>query len=175
MPESFVTSKSVLRFEFPARGNKPPITLKWHEGGLQPENRPEWLMESLPKNGMIMVGSKNSVKTGGRPNDSQIIMSPEELEEFNKNPTEPSIARIPNENQYYEWLNAIKGNGPMPGSNFEYSTRLTEMALVGVLAQRFDTRIEFDSEKMEITNHPELNVYLKEPVRDGWKYGDELW
>ena len=66
-----------------------------------------------------------------------------------ENPPEPVIPLIPNENPNQEWLNAIKGNGPMPGSDFEYATRLTEMANIGVLAQRFDTRIEFDSEKKQ--------------------------
>ena len=63
----------------------------------------------------------------------------------------------------------------MPVSDFDYASGLTEMALVGVLAQRFDTRIEFDSESMKITNHPELNQYVMEPVRKGWEYGEDLW
>jgi predicted dehydrogenase len=175
MPEKFVTNQSILRFEFPARGNKPPVILKWFEGGLKPENRPEWLVDELPGSGMIMVGSETSIRTGGRPNDSSLIMPPEEWAEYMENPPEPVIPLIPNENPNQEWLNAIKGNGPMPGSDFEYATRLTEMANIGVLAQRFDTRIEFDSEKMEISNHPELNQYLKEPVREGWEYGEDLW
>ncbi len=28
---------------------------------------------------------------------------------------------------------------------------------------------------MQITNRPELNEYLKEPVRAGWSYGEDLW
>ncbi len=28
---------------------------------------------------------------------------------------------------------------------------------------------------MRITNRPELNEYLKEPVREGWSYGEHLW
>ena len=28
---------------------------------------------------------------------------------------------------------------------------------------------------MQITNRPELNQYLKEPVREGWSYGEDLW
>ena len=174
MPESFVTNQSILRFEFPERGNRPPVILKWYEGGLQPENRPEWRMESLGGNGMVMVGSGTSVRTGGRPNDSRLVMPDEEWEAYWNNPPDPVIPRIPNESPHHEWLDAIKGNGPMPGSDFNYASRLTEMALVGVLAQRFDKRIEFDAENMKITNHPELNQYVKEPVRPGWEYGEDL-
>ena len=174
MPESFVTNKSILRFEFPARGTKPPVILKWYEGDLQPENRPEWMMDSLGGNGMIMVGSETSVRTGGRPNDARLVMPNEEWEAYRNDPPEPVIPRIPNESPHHEWLDAIKGNGPLPGSDFNYASRLTEMASVGVLAQRFDKRIEFDAESMEITNHPELNQYVKEPVRPGWEYGEDL-
>jgi len=48
------------------------------------------------------------------------------------------------------------------------------MSITGVLAQRFNTRIEYDAENMKVTNHPELDVYIKEPVRKGWEYGENL-
>ncbi|MBA7586983.1 hypothetical protein ES708_28990 [subsurface metagenome] len=63
----------------------------------------------------------------------------------------------------------------MPGSNFDYSTRLNEMALIAVLAQKTNSRVEYDAKKMKVTNHPEFDRYIKEPVRDGWKYGEEVW
>jgi hypothetical protein len=49
------------------------------------------------------------------------------------------------------------------------------MALIGVLAQRFDTRIEYDAANMKVSNHPELDAYIKEPARKGWEYGENLW
>ena len=74
-----------------------------------------------------------------------------------------------------EFLAAIKGDEPMPVSDFEYGTRLTEMAIIGVLSQRFNTRIEYDALKMKVTNHNDFDRYIKEPVRKGWEYGEELW
>ena len=68
-------------------------------------------------------------------------------------------------------LDGIK-NDFLPGSNFNYSAELTEMALIGVLSQRFGGRIDYDSKKMEITNRPELNRFLKEEARDGWKVSE---
>jgi predicted dehydrogenase len=175
MPEKFVTNSSILRFEFPSRGNKPAVVLKWFEGGKQPENRPEWMMDKLSNNGMVMVGSKQSIRTGGRPNDSRLIMPEDEWKAYQRNAPEPVIPRIPGESPHKEFLNAIKGNGPLPVSDFDYAARLNEMALLGVLAQRFDTRIEFDAEKMRVTNRPDLNQYIKEPVRPGWEIGEDLW
>ena len=36
---------------------------------------------------------------------------------------------------FREWLRAIKGTGPEPGSHFGYASKLTEISLLGVLAQ----------------------------------------
>jgi hypothetical protein len=52
---------------------------------------------------------------------------------------------------------------------------LTEISLLGVLAQRFHTTIEWDAKEGKITNHDELNAFVKEPVREGWSCGEELW
>jgi len=48
------------------------------------------------------------------------------------------------------------------------------MALVGVLAQRFATKIEYDADKMKITNRPDIDTYIKEPTREGWSHGENL-
>jgi len=74
-----------------------------------------------------------------------------------------------------EWIRAIKGEGPEPGSNFDYATRLTEVACLGVLAQRFGGRIEWDSQAMRVTNRPEINNFIREPATKGWEYGEDLW
>ena len=176
-PESsrgFVSDKSILKFNFTARGTKPPVTLEWYEGGLKPENRPEWGLKELPDSGMIMVGDKISLMTGGRPNDPKLLLPEDEWKHFSENKPAETIPRVEG-GPRAEWIAAIKGNGPLPGSNFDYSARLTEMASIGVLAQRFNTRIEYDAENMKVTNHPEFDVYIKEPVRKGWEYGEEVW
>jgi hypothetical protein len=48
------------------------------------------------------------------------------------------------------------------------------MSLIGVLAQRFNTRIEYDAKNMRVTNHEGMESYIKEPVRNGWNYGEEI-
>jgi hypothetical protein len=173
-PEGYVSDQSILNFEFKARRRKPAVNLKWYEGGLKPDNRKEWGLEQLPASGMIMVGEKVSLMTGGRPNDPKLLLPQADWDHFIKNIPSETIPRIEG-GPRAEWLAAIKGEGPMPGSNFEYSARLTEMAILGVMAQRFDTRIEYDETTMKITNHPEFDKYVKEPVRKGWEFGEDLW
>jgi predicted dehydrogenase len=171
---SFIADESITTMEFAARGSKAPVTLKWHEGGSKPEIRPEWGINELPGSGMVMIGEKKTLITGGRPNSPQLIVSKDEWKEFQKNAPEKTIPRVGEEQPQQEWVDAILNN-TQPGSRFEYGASLTEMALVGVLAQRFATRVEFDAEKMEVTNHPELNAIVKEPVREGWSIGEDLW
>jgi len=169
----FVSDQAIIRWDFPARGNKTPVTMRWFEGKLKPENRPEWNMEKLPGSGMIMVGDKQCLMTGGRPNEPRLLMKDEEWKEFLKNPPAQTIPRTFNENPQREWVEAIKNN-TVCGSNFDYATKLVEMSLTGVLAQRFNTRIEYDAANMKVTNHPELDVYIKEPMREGFAYGENL-
>jgi hypothetical protein len=63
------------------------------------------------------------------------------------NAPEQSIPRIGNEKPVKEWVDAIKGDY-LPGSNFDYAADLTEMALLGVMATRFNTRLEYDAENI---------------------------
>ena len=174
-PEGFLPDQSIIKFEFPKRGNRPEATLLWHEGGLKPQIRPEWKIDALPNSGMIMIGEKQNIITGGRPNNAQLMMPKEEWEDWVANEMpEKTIPRIDGGPQK-EFLDACKDIGPLPGSNFDYATQLTEMAAIGVLAQRFNTRIEFDAKNMKVTNHEGMEKYIKEPVRKGWEYGDEVW
>jgi predicted dehydrogenase len=173
-PEGFVPDKSVIKFEFGARGTKPPVTLTWMDGGEKPENRPEWGLKEMPGRGMIMVGEKMSLLTGGRPANPKLLIPDADWDHFTKNLPKETIPRVEG-GPVIEWIRAIKGEGPVPGSNFEYSAPLSEIAAVGILVQRLNTRIEYDAANMKVTNHPEFDVYIKEPVRDGWAYGEDLW
>lgn len=170
--ETCIPDSSVVRFEFPARGAKPPVILTWQDAGVKPTNRPEWGLDELDDSGMIMVGDKTSLMTGGRP-DSPKLLPDATWKDFRRKPPAKTIPRIKG-GHYQEWTRAIKGTGPVPGSNFEYAAALTEMVLLGVLAQRFGGRIEYDAVNMRVTNRAELNAYLREPVRKGWEYGEHL-
>jgi predicted dehydrogenase len=171
-PAGFAPTACAIRFEFPARGDKPPVILRWHEGDPKPEIRKTWGLENIGEAGMIMTGDKGCLMTGERP-DSPRLIPDERWLEFRKNLPPKTIPRIKG-GHYREWTDAIRGDGPLPGSNFDYGAELTEMALLGVLAVRFGGRIEYDAAQMKITNRPELNAYLRIPAREGWKFGESL-
>ena len=170
--EGIAPSSSAVRFEFPKKGKRPAIVLTWYERDW-PEVDPNWGFEEWGQNRMVMIGDKGTIATGARPNSPRLY--PEaKWQEFRRNLPAKTIPRIKG-SHISEWANAIKGEGPLPGSNFDYASRLTEMALLGVLAQRFGGRIEWDDKKMEVTNRPELNAYIREPARRGWRMGDQVW
>ena len=35
-------------------------------------------------------------------------------------------------------------------------------------------KINYDSKNMKITNRPDIDAYIKEPVREGWEYGGSI-
>ena len=68
---------------------------------------------------------------------------------------------------FQEWIDACKG-GPICGSNFEYSGPFTETVLLGNLAIRTRRRLEWDPAKLQVTNVPEANRFIKRDYRPGW-------
>ena len=86
-----------------------------------------------------------------------------------------SIERLPSggPGPIQELFAAIKG-GPVPGSPFDYAAPLTEMVLLGALAQRSGKTIEWDDANMQVKGQPEFDQWIKEPVREGWEYGETI-
>jgi hypothetical protein len=66
-----------------------------------------------------------------------------------------------------DWVRACKSGQPA-GADFAYSGPLTEICLLGNVAKRMDTRIEWDGQAMTVTNLPEANQYVRTPYREGW-------
>lgn len=45
---------------------------------------------------------------------------------------------------------------------------------MGSISRRDFFRTAIAVENMKVTNHQGMEQYIKEPVREGWGYGDEL-
>jgi hypothetical protein len=120
-----------------------------------------------------MIGEKSTLMTGPRP-DSPRLLPDRDWEDFKQNLPAKTIPRVKG-GPFQEWLRAIKHEGPLPGSNFDYAARLTEMSLVGVMAQRTNRDIEWDAAKMRVTNQTGLEAIIRQPARRGWDVGAEVW
>lgn len=160
---------AAVTYKFAARGKMPAVTLKWFEGTqAKPPAPAGWDSNvEFPDRGMLMVGSKNTLITSGRPDSPQLVPRAV-MEEFKKNRPQTSIPRVKG-GPVKEWLDAIKGSGPLPGSNFEYSGALSEMVLLGAAAMRTGKRLEWDDQNARITNDPKLNDIIKISAREGWR------
>ena len=164
--------RSSIRMTFPRKG-KAPLKVTWNET-YEPKVDPSWGMKEWGRGTRsVIVGEKGCIAAQGYSNSPR-IHSEELWKQVRTSLPPKSIPRIKG-NHVAEWTNAIKGNGPMPGSNFDYASRLTEAALIGVIAQRTGERVEWDAKNMRITSDDTFNQYVKEPVRRGWEMGDELW
>jgi hypothetical protein len=119
-----------------------------------------------------MLGTKGILGCGTHA--GQPTLYPEPVQSaWQASPPPKAIARVQG-GPFREWMRGIKGEGPEPASNFSVSANLTEIILLGVLAQRFNTRIEWDAKAGRIKNHPELNAFVKEPARAGWRFGENV-
>jgi len=168
-----IPQKSIVRFDFNATADRPPVTMRWYDGGLRPELRPEWGLDALEDSGMLMIGSKATLMTGGRPDSPRLVPDPTWMD-FRQHRPDKTIPRIKG-GPWQEWTDAIRGDGPTPGSDFKYGSQLTELALIGVMAQRVGGVIDWDKQNMKVTNREELNALVKQPVTRGWNMGDSLW
>ncbi|MED5417735.1 MAG: Gfo/Idh/MocA family oxidoreductase [Verrucomicrobiota bacterium] len=154
---------SVIRYEFPARGEKPPVSLTWYDGGKKPS--PDIIGEkSLPKNGSLIVGSKATIAfREWNPNGFRVLAKGKEVNYEDPDPIFPRVG----DNPYKEWINACKG-GSLCLSNFEYSVPLTEMVLLGNVALRAGRKIDWDAENLKAKGHPEADQLIRSKPRKGW-------
>ncbi len=149
----------VVRYQHPARGEKPPVTLTWYHGGRHPifvrENLyPNW------KSGVLFIGTKGMlVADYGK----HKLLPEKDYEGFT-----PPPKTIPDSiGHHKEWVNAIK-NGGTTTCNFDYSGPLTEAALLGNVAYRVQKRLDWDAAKMRATNSKEADQYIHHHYRKGW-------
>lgn len=170
----FIPDSSVVKWTFPATEKRGEVVMYWNDGGLPMTNKPaDWDQPQPLTRGMVMFGKDHSIVTGVRPNFEPRICNKEFFQSFRRQKKDEIAAKtIPlvRENSIFcEWIDAIKGNGPECLGSFDYASQLTEVALLGVLAQRFGGVIEWDHEKMRSPNRPELDAFLREPERKGWE------
>ena len=53
-------------------------------------------------------------------------------------------------------------------ADFSYSGPMTEAVLLGNVAIRAGEKIEWDAEKLKVTNCPKANEFIRREYRSGW-------
>lgn len=151
-------------FRFPAAAERPALRLTWYSGGLQPA-RPDAMPDKmvLPRRGVLFVGEKGIIQCDGAGGPPRLF--PDALRAAY---TPPKESLVRSKGHHRDWLDAIKG-GPPSSAEFQYSARLTEITLLGVLSLRLGGKlVHWDAANMKAVNLPEADPFIREPSRSGW-------
>ncbi len=148
-----------VRYEFPERESMPAVSLTWHNGKKRPaeldeKKVPDW------RAGVLFIGEKGMLAADYR---RSVLLPEQQFADFQ--PPEPSIP--PSAGHHLEWIEACKTGSPTT-CNFDYSGPLAEAVLLGNVAYRVGTKLEWDPIALQARNCPGADRYLKRDYREGW-------
>jgi hypothetical protein len=151
----------VITWEFAARGDKPPVTMKYYLGpGIEcpwPRDMPKDWKELGAQGGSVMVGEKCSIMAGSHSAPARII--PESAMKETPRP-EKKAFRCKGKNHFENFTLTCKGEDTAM-SPFDYAGPLSEIIVLGDVALvNPNKKLLWDSEKMKITNDEEADKCL---------------
>ncbi|HPJ98589.1 MAG TPA: Gfo/Idh/MocA family oxidoreductase [Candidatus Hydrogenedentes bacterium] len=152
-------------FEHPANAWRPPIRVTWHQGGSMPTSPGGYLDLSKIGHGAMFKGSKGVLVSSF--SNRIIIPGVDEADLTYYKPRTRETLIPPIAHFQHEWTNACKGN-LQTTCNFDYAGTMIEQLLLGLVAYRAGTRLEYDGASGRITNNAEANALLSRSYRDGW-------
>jgi predicted dehydrogenase len=168
--EEMCNQDNVVRYDIPARGDMPPVQVYVYDhDGLKSEVMKQAEADYAFElgEGTLYIGDNGRYYTGGHAS-SRRILDEARAKDFGESPRVMARAQGgPIEDLYH----AIR-NGTTPCSNFpDAATPLTAFVLSGQIAQTAGVgkKVEWDVEKTECTNLPELNQHVGRTYRPGWE------
>ncbi|WP_353124965.1 Gfo/Idh/MocA family oxidoreductase [Parapedobacter pyrenivorans] len=178
----FFPMSSTIVFRFPKRKRMPALDITWYDGldnlppipegygvsGLDPNIPPPSTgkLEPVKLNpGKIIYGKELTFKGGSHGSTLSIIPEEKAKDMASQLPEVP----VSPSNHFANFLKACKGE-EKTRSPFEVSGPLSQVFSLGVLAQKLNTKLEFNRRKKEITNNKMANELLMgPPPRKGWE------
>jgi hypothetical protein len=159
---------SRITFEFPGKGSRGPVKLVWHDGDIPIPTPPELEEDKRPvvEVGAVVIGDQGKIMHGSH-GAANVSLIPAREKQAYTLPV-PSLPRVPEDNHFRDWLDAIRENRPA-GSPFEYGGGLSEIGLLGVIAIRHaGQRLEWDGDAVAFKNSSSANAMLDKEYRPGW-------
>ncbi len=156
----------IVTFEFPAKGSRGPVTLKWYSGTQRVPRHPDMPADEQDIGaGAVVMGDKGTLVYGSHGAGGVHLVPDQRMEEFKRPPQ--TIPRV--RDHYTDFVEAIR-DGRKAGSDFAYGGALTEVGLLGVIAIKLPgTRLEWDAANMKFTHSQAANALVAPPARKGWK------
>ncbi len=150
----------IVRYAYPARGDRPAVNLTWYDGGQRPDlmrqaGMPRW------GDGVLFVGDDGLLLA----DYTKHRLLPEEKFRDSQRP-DPSIP--PSIGHHAEWIEACKTGRPT-SCHFGYSGPLTEAVLLGNVAYRVGRKLEWDAANLTVRGCPEADRFLRREPRHGWE------
>ncbi len=166
-PPGWLARPAVIPWEFAARGEMPPVTMKYYLGPDIPYPRPEHLEEGrdtwFMKSGSALIGEESSIMTGESFNPARIF--PEAAMKATRKPPKAAYRRK-GSSHLQNWVRAIQGEDKAM-SSFDVMGPFSEMLLLGdVAAMNPGRKLQWDHENMRITNDEEADkcAYMRRPA-----------
>jgi len=156
MADNDVPDNMQVDYQFPARGDQPPVQLTWYHGRWRPDGAEAYSKGSA----VLFEGERGRLLAdyGTR----KLFLEPG-LTVETPPPTIPESI-----GHHQEWIHACKTRGATT-CNFDYSGALAEAVLLGNVSYRTGgKRLEWDGDLLKATNCPEADNYLRREYRPGW-------
>jgi len=160
----------IIRYEFPARGDMPPVKFTWYDSGLKPA-RPSELEPNRPfrgeddeEEGLLFVGDSGKILCGFNGAHPRLI--PQSKMDSYKQPPK-TLPRSPGNER--EWIDACKGGKVKPGGNFEFEDLVTETLLLGNVAVLTGEKLMWDRANLKANNSDLGQKYIRPERRKGWE------
>jgi hypothetical protein len=167
-PASYPAAMEVV-FRYPGTATRAPVTMYWRDGGLWAP-RPAMLPDGVShRRSAIIIGDKGLIMHDGYGNNPQVY--PESLRDAAAKVPQ-KYERVPGQQHAIHWADAIRHHRKA-NSDFEYSSRVTENMLLGIVAVRTGqgVPIRYDGATGTVTNNSAANQYLTRQPRRGWELG----
>ena len=149
-----------IRWDHPAHGDRPPVTVWWHDGGKRPKSPPDMDLAKWGGLGMLFTGDKGQLLS----NYSRHLLLPTKQFAGYQRP-KPSIP--PSIGHHREWIVGAKTGKPTP-CNFDYGGKMTENIMAGIVSCRVKQKLEWDTKALKATNCPEADKFIRKQYRKGW-------
>jgi hypothetical protein len=148
----------IIEFEYPARGDQPPVRLVWYDGDGVPI--PPELKDRLRADRPLFIGDEGMLEVADPPRlypaDKFADYEPPEPKDWGRTGVEA------------DWVRAIQ-QGTQPGCHFGHAGPMTEGLLLGNVALRVGQRIEWDPLAFRVTNCEQANTFVRRDYRKGWE------
>ena len=153
-----------IRWDFAARGDRPPVALHWYDGGIRPPTIPELEQDGvdMPDEGMLLVGERGKILAGFT-GDSPRLLPDARMKDFQP----PPATRPRPIGELEQFVRACRG-GPMPDASFEQAYPFAETILLGTIALRVNKKLKWAAERAEFANSKSANDLLVRCNRAGW-------